>query len=85
MKIEIRHVRNGAVLRIEPEQTGDEAEEFVYQESESAGIDAFVDFLQLLLDHYGPTASRYSPKRIHIIIGPGDKYEPSSNQDSPDG
>lgn len=81
MKMEIRHVRNGAVLRVEPEQPGDEVEEFVYQESESADIDAFADFLQLLLDHYGPTTSRYSPKRILVIVEPGDKYEPSSTED----
>jgi len=75
MKIEIRAVRNGAVLRVEPEQPGDEAEEFVYQETDSAEIEAFADFLRLVLDHYGPTSNRYSPKRIHILVQPGDKHE----------
>ncbi len=81
VKIEIRRLRNGAVLRVEPEQPGDEAEEYVYQETDSAEIEAFADFLRLLLDHYGPTTSRYSPKRIHIVVEPGDKYEPPANHE----
>ncbi len=36
MKFEIRRVQNGAVLRVDPEQEGEEAEEYVYQEAESA-------------------------------------------------
>jgi hypothetical protein len=24
---------------------------------------------------YGPATSRYSAKRIHIVVEPGDKYE----------
>ena len=85
MKIEIRQVRNGAVLRVEPEQPGDEAEEFVYQETDSAEIDAFADFLRVLLDHCGPQTSRYSPKRIHIVVEPGDKYEPPAGQETSNG
>jgi len=76
MKIEIRHVRNGVVLRVELEQEGEEAEEFVYQETGSDEIEAFADFLRTLLDHYGPTTSRYSPRRILVVVEPGDKFEP---------
>jgi hypothetical protein len=77
MKFEIRRVRNGAVLRIEPDGSEAEAEELVYQESETHEIEAFADFLGLLLDHYGPNTSRYSPKRIYIRVEPGDKFEAS--------
>lgn len=76
MKFEIRRVRNGAVLRVEPEIPDEEAKEIVYQETETGEIEAFADFLRLLLEHYGPTTSRYSPRRIRIVIEPGDKFEP---------
>ncbi len=74
MKCEIRHAGNGVILRVESE--GNEpAEEIVYQESEGAEIEAFADFLRTLNDHYGPSTSRYSPQRIHVVVEPGDKYE----------
>ena len=75
MKFEIRRVRNGAVLRVEAESAEDGGE-IVYQETDSDEIEAFADFLRHLLDHYGPTTSRYSPKRIRILVEPGDKYHP---------
>lgn len=78
MKFEIRRVQNGAVLRVEPEIPDEEAKEIVYQETETGEIEAFADFLRLLLEHYGPTTSRYSPWRIRIVIEPGDKSEPPS-------
>lgn len=78
MKFEIRRVQNGAVLRVEPEIPDEEAKEIVYQETETGEIEAFADFLRLLLEHYGPTTSRYSPRRIRIVIEPGDKFEPPS-------
>lgn len=74
MKFEIRRVQNGAVLRVESEGPDAEAEEVVYQETETAEIEAFADFLRHLADHYGPQTSRYSPKRIFIRVEPGDKY-----------
>jgi hypothetical protein len=82
MKFEIRHARNGVVLRIESEDHGGEPEEVVYQESESGNIEAFADFLRFLLDNYGPHTSRYSPQRIHVVIEPGDKYVPPTSRES---
>jgi hypothetical protein len=75
LKFEIRRVLNGAVLRVESggEYSG---EEIVYQEQEDCEIEAFADFLRHLVEHYGPTTSRYSPKRIFIRVEPGDKCEP---------
>jgi len=75
MKFEIRRVRNGAVLRVEADDA-EEGGEVVYQETELDEIEAFADFLRHLLDHFGPTTSRYSPKRIRILVEPGDKYLP---------
>jgi hypothetical protein len=80
VKFEIRRVCNGAVLRIEPQHPDDEAEEIVYQGSESDEVEPFADFLRCLLDHYGPSTSRYSPKRIHILVEPGDKWEQSAEE-----
>ena len=50
-------------------------EEIVYQATDDGEIEAFADFLRYVLEHYGPATSRYSPKRIHVIVKPGDKYE----------
>jgi hypothetical protein len=63
MKFEIRRVRNGAVLHVQgiAEELG---EEIVYQERESDEIEAFADFLRYINEYYGPSTSRYSPKRI---------------------
>jgi hypothetical protein len=76
MKFEIRRVRNGAVLRVETDSAED-SDEIVYQEREADEIEVFADFLRHLLDYYGPTTSRYSPKRIRILVEPGDKYQPA--------
>lgn len=74
MKFELRTARNGVILRVEDgESDGDEV---VYQETEDDEIEAFAEFLRFLVDHYGPMTSRYSPKRIFVIVEPGDKYEP---------
>jgi len=75
LKFEIRRVQNGAVLRVESEGEYS-GEEIVYQEQEDGEIEAFAAFLHHLVEHYGPTTSRYSPKRITIRVEPGDKYEP---------
>lgn len=75
MKIEIRNVANGVVLRIEPQQPGDEAEEIVYQERDDDEVEAFADCLRFVLEQYGPSTSRYSAKRIRVVVEPGDRYE----------
>jgi hypothetical protein len=80
VKFEIRSVKNGAVLRVEPDYPDAEVEEIVYQESETDEIEAFADFLRFLDEHYGPATSRYSPKRIHVTVEPGDKYESSTEK-----
>lgn len=61
------------MLKIEHGIEGEEPEKIVYQESDGNGIEVFADFLIYINDHYGPSTSRYSPKRIHITIEPGDK------------
>ena len=43
MKFEIRRVQNGAVLRVEPDHPDAEAEEVVYQETETDEIEAFAE------------------------------------------
>lgn len=75
MRFQLRHVTNGTVLRIEPDAgDGTEVEEIVYQERDGDEIEAFADFLWTVTEHYGPTTSRSSPKRIRISVEPGDKY-----------
>ena len=76
MKFEIRPAANGVVLREDHDLPDTAPDEVVYQEQDGNEIEAFADFLRHLVDHYGPTTSRYSPKRIHITVEPGDKYEP---------
>lgn len=76
MKFEIRSARNGVILRVESDEPDAAPEEVVYQERDGDDVEAFADFLRHLVDHYGPTTSRYSPKRIHVTVEPGDKFEP---------
>ena len=77
MNIEIRNALNGVVLKIDREGLEQHAEEIVYQTTDDpdAEVEAFADFLRFLLEEYGPVSSRYSPKRIQVIVEPGDKYE----------
>lgn len=51
-----------------------EVEEIAYQETGDGEIEAFADFLRLLDEHYCPSTSRYSAKRIYICVEPGDKH-----------
>lgn len=74
MKFEIRRAANGAILLVETDAPDATPDEVVYQEREDDEIEAFADFLRHLLEHYGPSTSRYSAKRIHIVVEPGDKY-----------
>jgi hypothetical protein len=80
MKFEIRRVQNGAVLRVEPDYPDASPEGVVYQETETDEVETFAEFLRYLVDHYGPQTSRYSPKRIHVSVEPGDKFEPCASQ-----
>ncbi len=75
MKFEIRPARNGLIVRATT-NLDDGSEEVVFQETEDDEIEAFASFLRYLVDHYGPSTSRYSPKRIHVVVAPGDKHEP---------
>lgn len=81
MKFEIRSTKNGALLRVEHDNHEGETEEICYQEIDGGEIEAFADFLRLLDEHYGPSTSRYSPKRIYISVEPGDKHGDSFSMD----
>jgi len=81
MKCEIRSTKNGAVLRVEHDYPEGETEEICYQETSDGEIEAFADFLRCLNDHYGPSTSRYSPKRIYIVVKPGDKHPDFDNEE----
>jgi hypothetical protein len=83
MRFDIRLAKNGAILRIEADnEAGSAAEEIVYQEADGGEIEAFAEFLRAAEGNDGPTTSRYSPKRIRIIVEPGDKYEGTGNTKS---
>jgi hypothetical protein len=82
MKFEIRTAANGVILRVEHDGPDAATEEVVWQEREDDEVEAFADFLRHLLDHYGPTTNRYSPKRIYIRVEPGDKYEQRENTET---
>jgi hypothetical protein len=71
MNISITPAANGYILR----STDPDDPAVVYQDTSPDEVEAFADFLRLLLDTYGPSTSRYSPKRVVIRVEPGDKYE----------
>ena len=83
MKFEIRRASNGAILRVETDPADTPPDEVVYQEREDDEVEAFAEFLRHLLEHYGPSTSRYSAKRIYVLVKPGDKYEPQPGRANP--
>jgi hypothetical protein len=83
MKFEIRRTKNGALLRVEHDDPEGETEEICYQETDDNEIEAFADFLRFLDEHYGPSTSRYSAKRIHILVKPGDKHNDFKDDEHP--
>ena len=74
LNIDIRSAANGLILKIRG-AFDEDTREVVYQQVEDDEVEAFAEFLRFVLDQYGPSTSQYSPKRIHVIVEPGDKYE----------
>ena len=75
MIFEIRHAKNGFILKVIDKKDTEGLNEIVYQEKYDDEIECFADFLHFLNEHFGPSTSRYSEKRIYISIEPGDKFE----------
>ena len=76
MRFEIRHAKNGWILNAEvPSSEGVEVNEVVCQEKYDNDIECFADFLRVLDEEFGPSTSRYSPKRLYIRVEPGDKHD----------
>lgn len=77
MKFNIKRHKNGLVICLK-----DEAEGIVYSEKNEDEIEGWAQFLRELTDSYGPQDhGRYSEKRLHITIQPGDKWEPEKEED----
>lgn len=73
----IKKVENGYILET---TCGDETSTKVIEaKSEDEEVDAFRDLLWELNEAIGPMTSRYSGKRIAIMIEPGDKHSDGSN------
>lgn len=83
MKFAICRTKNCTLLRVEHDYREDETEEICYQETEDNEVEAFADFLRFLDEHYGPSISRHSPKRIYILVKPGDKHEDFKDDEFP--
>ncbi len=76
MHFEIRRVTNGWILKANrPSSYSDAESELVCQEDYEDEVECFADFLRTLNEEFGPSMSRYSPKRIYIRVEPGDKFE----------
>jgi hypothetical protein len=72
MKFEIRRAKNGWIIKSEdPEEFNPE----IVGVEEPDEHEGFRTLLWELLEHYGPSRSRYDYKRIHVALIPGDKYE----------
>lgn len=66
MKFEIKTVTNGLVLTVIDDE--EKKEEVVYQQKHDDEVECFADFLCFIVDYYGPVTSRYSEKRINIVV-----------------
>lgn len=75
IRFEMVRARNGLVLKVEEPLDDGRAAGIVFQERYDDEVDGFADFLRYLNEEFGPSTSRYSPKRISIRVEPGDKCE----------
>ena len=81
MKFEIKAVKNGVLVDASYLHTDDAAtEQYVAQSIEDTPMQAFAEMLNVLVDNYAPTSSRYSDERIYILVRPGDKHEDFKNE-----
>ena len=68
MKAKVEIARNGIILKSDDDT-------IVYQSGyDEDEYERWQEFLVTLTDLYGPPDSRYNPKRIYIIVAPGDKW-----------
>ena len=58
-----------------------ETQTVVGLDNDECEVSNFINFLRSINEHFGPTTSRYSKKRIRIRDIPGDRYEPLSPED----
>ena len=78
MSVTIRRAVNGWVVN-RPLDDSDDDSEWVYShdmECDESEVVVFARLLRDINDFIGPETSRYSAKRIHVVVEPGDKYEP---------
>lgn len=78
MEIKITHAVNGFVLERKIE---DEKQYFAFG-GEHDEVDTCADMLRFILSEMGPCTSRYSDKRIYVVVKPGDKNEKFTDEDS---
>jgi hypothetical protein len=70
MKFEIRRAKNGWIVEnIDPEDPSE-----VVGVEEDDEHEAFANFLREVSYHFGPTDSKYSSKRLRVVILPGTDY-----------
>lgn len=74
MVFEIRNAANGLI--VESHEDDGETKELVYQEvfDEDQEHEVFAAFLRELEDHFGPAGSKWSEKRIRVVVRPGNDY-----------
>lgn len=65
----------------EPSSEGSEVDELVHEEKYEDDVECFADLLRTLNGEFGPSTSRYSPRRIYIRVEPGDKFDDLNNAD----
>jgi hypothetical protein len=71
IKFKMKPAKNGWVLESKDGT-------IVYQDihdNEDEDVERFADFLRAINYEFGPSTNRYSPKRIMVIVEPGDKYD----------
>ncbi len=71
MKFELKRAKNGWIL----ERADNEGPESIVGVEEEDEHESFRNFLWAILENYGPSDGKYSPKRIRVAILPGRDYE----------
>lgn len=75
----INKVKNG--YTITRQYDNEEEYEVVVGLDSDDEVDGFAEFLNTINNEFGPSTSRYSSKRIRVIVLPGDKFEGELDKD----
>lgn len=78
MEIKITSAVNGFII----ERTIEDEKQYFAFGGDGDEVDICADMLRFILSEMGPSTSRYSDKRIYVVVKPGDNNEKFTEEDA---